>query len=392
MPINASVKGIGQGLDWKPGLGPMATLAVSKILPDSPSTDMIRSVLLPYGERGSLNQALLPTWATKVFDGMTGNEGSTMFMNTYVEVMQALVATGNYNTSDSNDRERLMNDAKTKARGLSILRGFTQFTGPASGSFDTKINAKGVDIYTSVLAQTLREMQDADYDTAVINFINVFGEDAFVYMGNKTKSLYGGLDASEKFGDFERQNASLFNQFKDVAGFFGPVGTDFDMTVYQRQLATGKRVKLTPEESLAAAEATIGMAFYKSMRAQFPDSMDEGQRQYMSQYRDMLNAKYPGYAQMAYDPNKIPKQIESLIKAAARPDLDNNQVAQAVRYYSELRSQALAEAVKRGHNSLTAESDQDLRDYLASYARAITAKYPDFERVYDRLLSREVEQ
>ncbi|NBS75588.1 MAG: hypothetical protein EBS66_19195 [Betaproteobacteria bacterium] len=106
----------------------------------------------------------------------------------------------------------------------------------------------------------------------------------------------------------------------------------------------------------------------------------------------MLNAKYPGYAQMAYDPNKVPKQIESLVKAAQRPDLDNNQVAQGVRYYSQLRSQALVEAGNRGHNSLTAKSDQDLRDYLASYARAITQKYPDFGRVYDRLLSKEVEQ
>lgn len=391
-PINASVKGIGQGLDWKPGLGPMATWAVSKLLPDSPSTDTIRHILLPYGERGSLNEALIPTWIKKVLDGMTGNEGSKVFMNTVVETMQALAATGNYNTSDSNDRERLMNDAKSKAKYLSILRGLTQFTGPASGSYDPKIHAKGGDVYTSVLAQAFREMQNKDYDTAVINFLNIFGEDAFVYMGNKTKAMYGGLDASKQFGDFERQNGSLFNQFKDVAGFFGPVGTDFDMTVYQRQLSKGKRVRLTPEESLAAAEQTIGMAFYRQMREQFPDSMDSGQREYMSKYRDMLNAKYPGYAQMTYDPNKVPKQIESLVKAAARPDLDNNQVAQGVRYYSQLRSQALVEAGNRGHNSLTAKSDQDLRDYLASYARAITQKYPDFGRVYDRLLSKEVEQ
>ena len=392
MPINASVKGIGQGLDWKPGLGPMATFAVSKILPDSPSTDTIRSILLPFGEKGSLNQSLIPTWITKIIDGMTGNEGSTMFMNTVVETMQALSATGKYNTADSNDRERLMNDAKDKARYLAILRGITQFTGPASGSYDPKVQTKGIDVYTSVLAQAFREMQTKDYDTAVINFIDVFGEDAFTYMGNKTKSLYGGLDASKQFGDFERTNKGLFNQFRDVAGFFGPVGTEFDMTVYQRQLASGKRVKLSPEEMLASAEATIGMAYYRTLRAQFPDSMDAGQRDYMSQYRQALNAKYPGYAQMVYDPNKVPKQIEQLVKASQRPDLDNNNVAMAVRAYAEVRDRLLVEAQNRGFKSLASNNAVDLRDYLASYARALTEKYPEFSRVYDRLLSKEVEQ
>jgi hypothetical protein len=312
-------------------------------------------------------------------------------MNTLVETMQALSATGKYNTSDSNDRERLMNDAKTKARYLSILRGLTQFTGPASGSYDPKIQAKGGDVYTSVLAQAFREMQTKDYDTAVINFIDVFGEDAFTYMGNKTKSLYGGLDASKQFGDFQRTNKGLFNQFRDVAGFFGPVGTDFDQTVYQRQLAAGERKKLSPEEMLASAEQTVGMAYYRTLRAQFPDSMNDEQQQYMSQYRDMLNAKYPGYAQMVYDPNKVPKQIELLIKASARPDLDNNNVALAVRNYAAVRQEALVEASNRGLSSLKSEKVSDLQNYLASYARALTEKYPEFARVYDRLLSKEVE-
>lgn len=390
-PISANIKGIGQGLDWKPGLGPVATFAVSSILPDSPSTDVIRNVLLPYGEKGSLTEAAYPTWIKKIIDGMTGNEGSTVFMNTYVETMQALAASGKYNTADSNDRERLQNDAKEKARYLSILRGISQFTGPASGSYDPKVDTKGGDVYASVMAQAFREMQNKDYDTAVVNFINVFGEDAFIYMGNKTKSLYGGLDASEKFGDFERENKSLFSQFKDVAGFFGPVGTDFDMTVYQRQLASGKRVKLSPEEMLSSAEATVGMAYYRQVRSMFPDSLDESQRQYMSQYRDALNAKYPGYAQMTYDPNKVPKQIDQLVKASARPDLDNNPVAEGIRAYAKVREQLLLEAANRGLESLKANSASDLREYLASFSRAVTEKYPEFARVYDRLLSKEVE-
>jgi hypothetical protein len=133
------------------------------------------------------------------------------------------------------------------------------------------------------------------------------------------------------------------------------------------------------------------MAYYRTLRAQFPDSMDANQREYMSQYRQALNAKYPGYAQMVYDPNKVPKQIEQLVKAAQRPDLNNNNVAMGVRAYAEIRDQLLVEAQNRGFKSLASNNAVDLREYLASYARALIEKYPEFSRVYDRLLSKEVE-
>jgi hypothetical protein len=394
-PINARVKGVAMGFEYQPGLGPMATIAASKLLPDKPSTDFVRSFLLPFGPRTDLQQAIVPGWAQKVIDGMTGNEGNAMFMNVYTETMQALAASGDYDPSDDDDRERLLNDAKKKARVLFALRGLSQFTGPASGTYDQVIKVaieKGeIDVYASQLSSVFREMQENDYDTAVPEFIRIFGEDAFVYMGNKTKSLYGGLDASTEFGKFERENKSLFRQHKETAGYFGPIGSEFDFTVYTRQLESGKRVALKPEETLAAAETTVGVAFYRAMRANFPKSMNSEQREYMSQYRDALKERFKGYADMKFDPNKLPRQLDDLFTAAKKPALDGNPVAEGVRYYEKLREQVLVEAANRGYSTLAGNDVEDLRVYLAEYAEAITAKYPQFARVYDRLLSQEVE-
>jgi hypothetical protein len=394
-PINARVKGVAMGFEYQPGLGPMATIAASKLLPDKPSTDFIRSFLLPYGPNTDLKQAIVPGYAQKVIDGMTGNEGNVMFMNVYTETMQALAASGDYDPSDDDDRERLLNDAKKKARILFALRGLSQFTGPAAGTFDQTIKVAikngEIDVYASQLSAVFREMQENDYDSAVPEFIRIFGEDAFVYMGNKTKSLYGGLDASTEFGKFERENKSLFRQHKETAGYFGPIGSEFDFTVYTRQLESGKRVALTPEETLAAAETTVGVAFYRAMRANFPKSMTEEQRVYMAQYRDALKERFKGYADMKFDPNKLPRQLDDLFAAAKKPALDGNPVAEGVRYYEKVRQQVLVEAANRGYSTLASNDVEDLRVYLAEYADAITAKYPQFARVYDRLLSQEVE-
>jgi hypothetical protein len=56
-----------------------------------------------------------------------------------------------------------------------------------------------------------------------------------------------------------------------------------------------------------------------------------------------------------------------------------------------MREQVLAQAAARGYTTLASDDVEDLRVYLSEYADAITAKYPEFARVYDRLLSQEVE-
>lgn len=390
--INAPVKGVALGLDYRPGVGPMGTLLASQLLPDRPSTDYIRNFLLPYGERGNIAEATVPSWLRKVIEGVTQN--GKLYANVKVETMQALAASGEYDLSNVNDVDRLMQDAADKAGVLTVLRGVSQFTGPAAGTYDQLVKTGKIDVYASQLAKVFQEMKQQDYDSAVPNFIKVFGNDAFIYIANKTKSQYGGLEASKQFGDFERdpKNDGLFRMFPDIAGYFGPVGSDFDFNVYQRQLSEGKRKTLTAEELLKAAQETIGMSYYRAVRSQLSVNMTAEQRTFMSDYRKKLQKKYPGYGEMVYDPQRVPREIDKLVQAAGLNTLDGNSTAEGVRAYAQVRTAALAEAARRGRKDLSANDVADLRDYLANYAQAIMKVHPEFGRVYDRLLSREVEQ
>ena len=390
-PITAPVKGIVLGLDVRPGLGPFATVAASQILQDTPNFDFARNILTPYGERNDPVAALVPTWLLKIKEGIQGKEGGKFFANTYVETMQALSASGKYELSNPDEQQRLLNDARTKAQMLTVLRGVTQFTGPASGKFDMDVPTEQGDIHATGLAYALQNLRDDNYDTATLRFIEIFGEDAFNYLSNKSVSEVGGLEASKEFFDFQRNNDTLFAQYKDIAGYFGPSGTEFHFEAYTRQLETGQRRKLTAKEVLDASQRAIGLAYYKDMRSKFGGTLGKDERLYLNDYKEVIKKRYPGFANMTYDPQKIQRQIDQLFQAAKSDGLQDNSVAQATNYYEEIRANALAEANKRGFTSLKSEKLADLHEYLSSYAAALVEKYPDFARVYDRLLSQEIE-
>jgi hypothetical protein len=389
--LTLPLKGLSPGLDYRPGLGPVMTMTASAILKDVPSQDLIRKFLLPYGERTDLSDAFVPSWATKVYEGITGNTDGRFFANTYIEVMQALSATGEYDLSDPNEVDRLENDARPRAQALAVLRGFTQFTGPASGDFNIKVAAKGGDYHTVGLATALQALRENNPDTSALRFIEIFGDNAFIYLANKTTSEVGGLGASKEFGNFERNNPELFRIYPDIGGFFGPAGTDFDFEVYTRQLKSGKRRRLTDDEIIDASQKTIGMAFYRDMKRYFGPKMNKDQREYLANYKDQIIAKYPGFGKMNLDPQETERNIGSLFDAAKRDDLQDNKVAQAVNYYEQVRNLALQEAYRRGFDSLKSPQLGDLHEYLDGYAETLVQQSPDFAKVYERLLSQEFE-
>jgi hypothetical protein len=389
--LTIPLKGLSPGLDYRPGLGPVMSMATSYILQDIPSQDMIRKFLLPYGERTDLSDAFVPTWVTKVYEGVTAKTDGRFFANTYVETIQALSATGEYDLSNPNEIDRLKNDARGKAQIFAVLRGVSQFTGPASGDFNMKVATKGGDVHTIGLAQALQALRQNNPDTASLRFIEIFGENAFMYLSGKTTSEAGGLGASKEFGDFERNNPDLLRIYPEIGGFFGPSGTDIDFEVWTRQLQTEKRRRLTDDEIIDASQKAIGMAFYRDMKENFGLKMNKAQQEYLANYKNQIIAQYPGFGKMNIDPKKTVRDIGLLFEAAKRDDLQDNDIAKAVNYYEQVRNAALQEANRRGFASLKSPQLMDLHEYLGGYAASLVQQTPDFAKVYDRLLSQEFE-
>ena len=391
-PLQAPVKRISIGLGVLPSIGPVAQIAASKLIPDTPSTDFIVKQLLPYGRKGGLN--IVPTWVQRFSQAIEGNTTNleSVYGNTYIETLRALSTSGEYDLADANDQERLYADARNKARIITGMRALGQFFGPTSPSPEFNIETESGDMYATQLIKEFQKLQAENYDTAVQRFLEIYGNDAILYLSNKTESVAGGLEATDEFGDWERNHGGLFKKYPDVAGFMAPGGDNFSFEVWSRQVKSGKRRRLTDREIVKLAQYRAASAQYREMRDKLPAKPSAQQKAWLRQWRVQLNKEYPGFPVVAeFNPGEYPAKIRQLTDMVNESSLADNEVAQAVKLYLSKRNEALASAASAGLSTLSSDRAAPLRDWLVNTAKAITVETPEFARIYDRLLAAEIE-
>lgn len=398
--LQAPLKRISIGLGIIPSIGPMAQIAASNIIPDTPSTDFITSILLPYGKKTTADFLdIRPLWVKRLEDAMAGDTQNlqTVYGNTYIETLRALSASGEYDLSNFDEKEQLFADARSKAKIIAGLRALGQFMGPTSPSPEFKIETSNGDHYGTQLVKEFQKLSNNNYDTAVSEFLRIYGNDALLYISNKTESIAGGLEATDDFGDWERGDGKgLISKYPDVAGFMAPGGDNFSFEVWSRQLRSGKRRRLSGREMVSLAEYRAASSKFRALRDQLPPRPSSDQKRWLRSWRVQLNKEYPGFPVVAeFNPGEFPGKIQQLTRLVKDPKMADNDVADATRQYLAARESAIARYVESGGaeggfgNSLATEP---LRDWLAGIGKALKQETPEFSRLYDRLLSNEVEQ
>jgi hypothetical protein len=375
-----------------PGGGPVIQIAASAILPDVPQLEFIRKMILPYGEKGV--SSLAPQWAVRGFEAIKGDTGKlgTIYANTYAEVVRHKIQSGSYNTKDANDMAKLYADARRKAQVLAGMRALFQFTGPTSPQIDFRLETDGGDIIASSLSQEFYKMKTKNPDTVVSDFIDKFGEDAFIYMGHKTEPTTSGIEPTKVFSDWANDNNDLMTQYKGIAGYFAPGGDSFSFEAFNRQIQKGERKRLTAEEMVAAAQYKIASSIYREKRSQLGATLNQEQRDWLSQWRGFLNEEYPGFPIKAdFNPGEFPNFINDLRTAVTDNRLADNDVANAVKEYLDARDQALANAAAAGFSSFQSPKTQPLKDWLASIAATLVQQTPEFARIFEDKLAAEVD-
>ena len=395
--MQAPLKRISIGLGVVPSIGPMAQIAASKLIPDTPATDDIVKLLLPYGRKTSFT--VKPGWITKLEEAWAGdtNNLQNVYGNTYIETLRALAASGEYDLADPDEQQQLYADARGKARAITMMRALGQFFGPTSPSPEFKIETISGDYYGTQLVKEFQKLQANNYDTAVSEFLRIYGNDALLYISNKTESVAGGLEATEDFGDWERgEGKGLIDAYPDVAGFMAPGGDNFSFEVWSRQLSKGRRRRLSDREIVELAQYRAASAQYRALRDKLPPRPTDEQKRWLRQWRVQLNKEYPGFPVVAeFNPGEFPKKLEQLTRLVQDERLADNEVAAATRQYLAARSAAVQRYVQAGgaEGGFTSSvAAAPLRDWLASLGRALKQETPEFARLYERLLSNEVEE
>jgi hypothetical protein len=395
-PLQAPVKGLSMGLQVLPAVGPVVQIAASELIPDTPSTDAIVEILLPYGRKKP--GTLVPGWATKTYSAFRDNPGKTesIYANTYTEVARALSASGEYELNDPAEKERLLNDAKWRARVLTGFRALSQFLGPTSGTPEAIVETDQGDIYASYLLKAFQDLQTENYDTAVKRFLEIYGDDALLYVSSKTQAVQPGIAATEQFGDWERKNGSLVEAFPLTSAYFAPGGDDFSFSVWERQIRTGTRKRLTASEMIDLAQFRVGNAIYRDLKRQAGKYPPTEVKDWLRRQRQKISEQLPGFpAQPVFTIGEFDRSIKEMKRAVDDPRLADNEIAGAAKEYLGYRDKAIAQYVAAGGKEggfATSKSAIELRQWLFNIGTALSEAVPDFQRVWDRELASEVDE
>jgi len=422
--LQAPLKSFNMSLQGLPGFGPVVQIAAGQLLQNKPQYDDVLEIISPYGVR-SIGETFVPAWAQKISEAITANpESDRLYGDLVIDAYRALGATGEFDPNNQESLQTQRERAESIATWLLVFRGLSQFTGPTRPSvgFDVPVEYSGVDISdedrkalategyipNNLLSNEFRRMQEEDYGNAVLNFINTFGTDTMLYVRGRTETVGEGLDASEVFGDWERDNERLTEKYPTIYGYFAPTGSEFDLQTYLRQIETGQRRRVTdPQELQRDAEAVVGKALYMAAVRRFPNNPNDIDEANLREYRRELENRLPGFKYQVIELGEREKIIGQMIDttvgptgqplgAAFDPDFDGNPVAEALRGYAVYRQQAIDEATIRAGGQYTSallrrKDNADLRQWLRSIGEQIGNRYPEFDRVWNRVLFDEVD-
>jgi hypothetical protein len=413
-PANMRLQGTVQGLNLAagsviPGFGPMVQIPAGWFLPDTPSNDGIRRVLLPYGNvtagsPGGIIDAALPAWMRKVLQAIESPGAKTemgrLQGNTTIEVLRALLLTGRYNLDTPESAMAAVKAASKKSTILTFVRGMAQFMLPTGPTV-----AFGVDIpegmdpedkdghlwwFQTISKDYYDRVQnefEGDEAAAMKWFIGTYGFNPYDVVTPKSQQVY--KRHVTQVGDaWARGNQDLFEQFAYPSTAFYAQPDDpkdeFDYQAYVRQLNEGSRVGFTPEQWVVARNQTIGRVQYQRAKDRLGGRTDIYAQQYLSQMRTWLTTQYPGYGLPNVGTAVKPDQkmlMEELQRWDKEPRLANSDTGRALARYLRLMRLAEVSSVRAGYSRegyKTAKGMRNVRALLRLQGERLITQTPDF--------------
>lgn len=407
--MEGQLLGLSLGTQIMPGIGPVGSVLVSQLVPDTPTFDTVAELLFPFGspeERGDmLNVLPIPSWAQKIGAaipglndafGLDNPQKNLVYGNTYFEVSAVLAASGKYDLTNPQDLDQLDEDARHKAKVLSMMRGIMQATGPTSPGLVYKVATLQGDVTVPLLTEDLRKMQEQDYDTAVARFLEKYGDGVFIYLASKSYAVNPGIAPTDEFGQWEREHGDLIDRYKRVGAYFGPAGTEFSIDVWGQQVRAGRRVRRdSPNDRIAEAHDIVARSAYFAAKDKIGPNPTPEQKAWLKQVEADLMDEHPGFVLTSEGQEKLKKQIAELDRASNDREVQQLPAGEALMVYMQRRDEVLRAQVDQGVTTSTtsisrAAGGAHLRQYLRDVAADLITDHPEFQRLWDDVLSREI--
>lgn len=405
VPLTGSVRGLNMVTSGLPGLGLAASIPLSYFLPDKPAYDDLTNLLFPHGRNGTnpvtaLQDSFVPGWMKSIRTAMSNPNSTREFATAVKDTANYLASTGDYRLNGPDARTetaRLMADAKSGARNVYLLRAFASAAIPASPSPQWLVHDKSGNLTTQwqMYDQFNKWVTKDGYDGALQKYFNYFGTDNYLLLQGTTKAKSTGLDqlTTNEGSAWGRDHPDLASKFPTTYGLFAPPGQGFDYAEYQRQFDNGQRDPLTPQEMIDAANNRLAGFVYARAKTNMGTKISSTEQSQLTQLRGQLRDDFPGYAPTGGTKIDPVNQMSELYRATADPTIAATEAGKALTAYLEHRNTAIAAQQKAGlggEGLSSAKANDANRAWLNDWGTYLLDKYPQFQPVWDQVLSREV--
>jgi len=326
VPLTGRVQGLNMLGQVFPGVGPVAQIPVSYLLPDKPGASRwLRERFLPFGsivdEGGAtgwsaalnpLNYA--PPWMKTgiqaLINGGFDQQTNRMWVNAQMSAANYHYSTGAYDTTSPGGKQKLLEDSRDSARALYFIQSLVAFGAPTAPSkqFLTETN-EGL-IRLAMIRDDYYQLLGEDPTTADEKFLDRWGsldaapgkDKVGMAMQAFTREITGGLGVSKEWGDWagSKEANYLKTQYPDIWAFFGPADEDakFDYDTYLQQILSGKREQLTLDEWYDFGAQHIGRMHIDRADeyvAAHPDMDPDAADAFRADTETWVHENYPGY-------------------------------------------------------------------------------------------------
>lgn len=417
-----------------PGFFGVGAMVMDSILPNNQAFQALRSVAFPFGDpqaRSKFADYLLPAWGQGLAASIAsrGGKGTDLFDNlqqlgstetndairaTTVNAVLTNIASNRQGIPlTAEDREALLDDAVAKADFLLAIKALGRIFLPGASmtKYFTEVGAENVT--AGYVMDDFRKMQEesekrgGNFNDAVMELLQKYGSDAWVYLSGATESKPG-LQATKEYADWQRSNPGLLDKYPLVAGWLGPQTGEFDPKSYNAQRSSGQRKPRDIEARQEQALKNLASSIYRNyrdtiIRDNVGRGLTEEQVRRSADFgalstakRDELMKQFPMWdpsTQAGTDPD-LPNQIIQIEKMVKDAKVLNTEAGKALKQYWDFRT-AQVNAVVAANPKLAANKWREnndgipLRFELERVGSGLAEKYPEFAPLWENVLSRE---
>jgi len=386
-----------------PGVGPVVQIALSRMIPKTPSWAQIREYVYPYGEPdtgsgffemlfpGSV-QRLRTAGLLKPLFGPSPDQ-VRMFDNSAYQIFAYHASTGKFDLNDADSLQALQDRSVREARWLYAVRALATAAAPVAPRVDPTVegpDGKLLDLYA--VTAKYREWMDKNPDTAAQKFLRVFGTDLRYLMQSQAYRRMYGAGSAEAM-QFANAHPAFARDYDAVYGFFVEPSVDYDPEAYKAALERGEVAPLDLTAKIHLANARVaGVVYDRWVRKAGPSPSFE-QEQWLRDLKEWLADEFPGYDTDRWAPSRADQAdyLRQLAGAVEDPLVADLPVTGAIRDYMAYRDQALRVAHDNELAGLSSARLEPQRAWLRAYGARLVKQVPEFKQVWDWVFFPEVE-